>query len=88
MSKHIPEARKLSYDLRPRAHWFTLPSKDELNNFIPSALIQRHEGPIDPFWLLAVCGFAMKEQGLIHIILYLVILIATLSPMMFLISDY
>ena len=34
LQKHIPKAKQINYYLRPRAHGFRLPAKDD-RNFIP-----------------------------------------------------
>src|SRR6218665_2581387 len=39
LHKHLPEARQINYNLRPRAHGFRLPLNDD-RNFIPRLLFK------------------------------------------------
>ena len=41
LRKHSPDIKRSNYNLRPRAHEFTLPLKDD-RNFIPRLLFFRH----------------------------------------------
>ena len=40
LSRHLPGVKTTNYNLRPRAHGFTLPEKDNCN-FIPRTLFER-----------------------------------------------
>src|SRR6218665_1221781 len=41
LSRLLPEVKSTSYNLRPRAHCFVLPTKDT-RNFIPRMLLRRY----------------------------------------------